>query len=166
MRMGRSKTHRVIGGVVFAGLVLPCLAAANGAVTAAPLALKAPEAVLAQTPSADELRLVHYFFSAEAWGGLPFSEAQEQQVMVRAMLERSLVRMELEVTHLLSAPEARVRAFTAVFEVDGRVEPPALRAGYELELLVPHSQTPLTVELINGETGTTNLVEIVPEGSL
>lgn len=156
------KTRHYLCGVVFGGLALSCLVSAHSAVSTAPLDLAITE-IAASGERVEDLRLVSYFFSAEAWGGLPFTEAQKQQVMIDAMLGRSLVRMELKVTHLLSAPEARVRVFTAVYEIDGREASPILRAGYELELLVPHSQTPLSVELINAETGVINLVEVAPE---
>jgi hypothetical protein len=153
-------------GVILGGLVLSCYGSAYAPVTGSPLDFAETEIVAAQNSRLEDMRRVEYFFSADAWGGLPFTDAQKQQVMVQAMVQRSLVRMELQVTHLLSASDARVRTFTAVYEVDGRSEPPRLRAGYTLELLVPHSGSPLTVELINGDTGRINLVEIAPEGSL
>lgn len=139
-------------------LFLLCGAAAKG-----PVGNIRPTVELTAASVAEQ-RLVRYFFSAEAWGGLPFGDAEKQQVMVEAMMSGGLARAETEVTHLLSAPNARVRSFVAVFEVDGTVQPPLLRAGYELELLVPYSRDPLNVELINAETGVVNLVEIMPEG--
>lgn len=114
----------------------------------------------------EDQRLVTFFFSEGAWGGVPFSEAQKQQVMVEAMLSGEIKHLEAEVTHLLSAPEARVRRFTAVFEVDGSARPPVMRSGYELELLVPHSHQALSVELENAETGVVNRVEVEPDGAL
>ena len=125
---------------------------------------KDPQAVSAAR--VDEQRLVTFFFSERAWGGLPFSEAEKQQVMAEAMVTGKLAHIEADVTHLLSAPEARVQRFVAVFEVDGSVRPPLLRSGYELELLVPHSRKALSVELENGETGIVNRVEVEPDGSL
>ncbi len=107
-----------------------------------------------------EQRLVSLYFSAEAWGGVPFSEAQKQQAMVAAMLSREHSGLEHEVAHVLDTPGVQVRRFAAVYEVDGGAHPPALRSGYELELLVPHSEDNLTVELVNGETGVTNLVRV------
>ncbi len=53
-----------------------------------------------------------------------------------------------------------MRRFTAVFEVDGSTEPPSVRSGYELELLVPYSRDTLSVELENAETGVVNRVEV------
>ena len=122
--------------------------------------------VQASAPRVDEQRLVKFFFSDGAWGGVPFSKAQKQGALVEAMLKRKPVRLEAEVTHLLSAPNARVKHFIAVFEVDGRVQPPVLRSGYELELLVPHSRKVLAVELENAETGIVNRVEVEPDGPL
>ena len=110
--------------------------------------------------------MVKFFFSDGAWGGVPFTEAQKQGVIVKAMLSGKAARIEDEVTHLLSAPDARVRRFTAVFEVDGSVQPPEMRSGYELELLVPYSRKPLSVELENAETGIVNRVEVEPNGAL
>lgn len=109
-------------------------------------------------------RLVRFFFSDEAWGGVPFSEAEKQKVMVDAMLSGKPTRLEAEVTHLPSTPDVRVRSFVAVFEVDGSVRPPTMRSGYELELLVPPSRETLSVELLNGETGVVNRVRVEPEG--
>ena len=114
----------------------------------------------------DDQRLVTFFFSEGAWGGLPFSEAEKQRVMVDAMVTGKPAHIEVEVTHLLSAPQARVRRFVALFEVDGSVRPPVMRSGYELELLVPYSRKALSVELENGETGVVNRVEVEPDGSL
>ncbi len=84
------------------------------------------------------------------------------------MMSGEPARIEDEVTHLLSAPEVRVRRFAAVFEVDGSVRPPKLHSGYELELLVPRSRKPLLVELENAATGVVNRIEVEPEadGSL
>lgn len=116
--------------------------------------------------SVAEQRAVEFFFSDAAWGGVPFTEAQKQEALVGAMVGHKAVRLEAEVTHLLSAPGARVRRFVAVYEVDGSAEPPTVRSGYELELLVPYSREPLSVELENAETGVVNRVEVEPEGSL
>ncbi len=114
----------------------------------------------------EDERVVKFFFSDGAWGGVPFSEAEKQKVIVEAMLSGKAARIENEVTHLLSAPDARVRHFTAVFEVDGSVQPPEMHLGYELELLVPYSRKPLSVELENAETGIVNRVEIEPDDAL
>ena len=124
------------------------------------------EPSVASAERVDDQRLVTFFFSEGAWGRLPFSEAEKQRVMVEAMVTGKPVRIEAEVTHLLSAPEARVRRFVALFEVDGSVRPPVMRSGYELELLVPHSRKALSVELENGETGVVNRVEVEPDGPL
>ena len=114
--------------------------------------------------SVSEQRTVDFFFSDAAWGGVPFTEAQKQEALVGAMTGRKPVRLEAEVIHLLNAPDARVRRFTAVFEVDGSAAPPTVRSGYELELLVPYSREPLSVELENAETGVVNRVEVDPGG--
>ncbi len=153
-------------GVFLTGLVLLSQAAAHGPLGSGTLERAATVLASQVSANVEDLRPVSYFFSADAWGGLPFSEAQKQQVMVKAMLEHALVRMELPVTHLISATDAHVRTFTAVYEVDGRGDTPAMRAGYELELLVPRRETALSVELINGDTGIANRVEIVPDGAL
>lgn len=115
--------------------------------------------------SVSEQRTVDFFFSDAAWGGVPFTEAQKQEALVGAMTGRKPVRLEAEVIHLLNAPDARVRRFTAVFEVDGSAAPPTVRSGFELELLVPYSREPLSVELENAETGVVNRVEVEPGDS-
>jgi hypothetical protein len=147
-------------GVALGGLVLSFVAVAGGP-SSSPRTSNVQTGNV-QTTTAEVQRLVTFFFSAEAWGGVPFSEAEKQKVMVDAMLTGQPTRIESEVTHLLSTPEAHVRSFVAVFEVDGSVRPPSMRAGYELELLVPQSREALTVELINGDTGIVNLVEVAP----
>lgn len=144
-------------GLATASLVLLFAALASGS---------ASDLQRAAEASVDAERVVSFFFSTAAWGGVPFSKADKQTVMVDAMLSGELVRLETDVVHLLSAPEARVRSFMAVFEVDGSVRPPTMRAGYELELLVPRSREALTVELINADTGVVNLLEVEPESQL
>jgi hypothetical protein len=111
-----------------------------------------------------EQRLVSLYFSAEAWGGVPFTETQKQQAMVASMLGRKNSGLEHEVAHVLDTPGVQVRRFAAVYEVDGSARPPALTSGYELELLVPYSEDSLKVELVNDETGVTNLVRVVLDG--
>lgn len=122
-----------------------------------------------RTAGVAEARAVDFFFSAEAWGGTPFSVEDKQQAMALAMLRSGVERLEAPITHLAvspETPEARVRSFVAVFEVDASVRPPRIRTGYELELLVPHVQQALEIELINGVTGVVNIVEVVPDGAL
>ena len=150
----------IVCGVV-SGLVMPFCA-----VAASPVMRVALSPTAAPAKRAEDQRLVTFFFSDRAWGGMPFTEAQKQHVIASAMLSGKTSRIEDEVTHLLSAPEARVRRFAAVFEVDGSVRPPKLHSGYELELLVPHSRKPLSVELENAVTGIVNRVEVKPDGSL
>jgi len=114
-------------------------------------------------------RVVDFFFSAEAWGGTPFSLEEKQAVMARAMLSGEVERLEEEVPYLSGgegAAGAEVRAFTAVYEVDASERPPSVRAGYELELLVPRTQEVLEIELVNSQTGVVNIVEVAPEGPL
>lgn len=89
--------------------------------------------------------------------------------MGRALLRGGFERLEQPVAHLAvspETPEARVRSFVAIFEVDASVRPPRIRTGYELELLVPDAPEPLAVELVNGVTGVTNIVQIAPDGAL
>jgi hypothetical protein len=147
-------------GVALGGLVLSFVAFAGS--PASSLRTSSLRTSSLQATAVDAQRLVSFFFSAEAWGGVPFSEAEKQKVMVDAMLTGQPARIEAGVTHLLSTPEAHVRSFVAVFEVDGSVRPPTMKAGYELELLVPQTREALTVELINGETGIVNLVKVAP----
>jgi len=137
-------------GVALCGLLLSC---------AGPL-----ETADARPGSAQEQQLVSFYFSAEVWGGVPFTDAQKQQVMVEAMLSGERSHLEREVVHLLDTPGVQVRRFAAVFEVNGSVRPPAMRSGYELELLVPRGREALMVELVNGETGVVNLVRVAPGG--
>ncbi|ADI13924.1 hypothetical protein [Truepera radiovictrix] len=114
-------------------------------------------------------RELTFFFSAEAWGGTPFSVEEKQLAMGRALLRGGFERLEQPVAHLAvspETPEARVRSFVAIFEVDASVRPPRIRTGYELELLVPDAPEPLAVELVNGVTGVTNIVQIAPDGAL
>lgn len=94
---------------------------------------------------------------------------EKQEAMARAVLERGLRRLEAPVAHLVTrsaTPDARVGRFTAVFEVDASTRPPRIRSGFELELLVPRSPHLLEIELVNGETGVVNIVQIAPEGAL
>ena len=140
-------------GVVVGSLVSPSVALANTSLTR----IGTPSETTA------EERPVSFFFSDEAWGGLPFSAADKQKALVDAMVSGQPVRLERDVVHLLNAPEAHVSSFVAVFEVDGRVRPPTLRAGYELELLVRRSGEAVSVELINGDTGVVNVVRVAPE---
>ena len=145
-------------GVALGGLLSLCLSSSALAET--------PVGSVSLQNSVSEQRLVSFFFSSDAWGGVPFSESQKQKVMVDAMLSGKLVRIDDDVANLPSAPaDVRVRSFVALFEVDGSVRPPTMRAGYELELLVPHSRDVLSVELLNGETGVVNLVRVDPEGT-
>ncbi len=145
---------RVVCGVALGGL-LSSLAIAG-----------TPGGSLSPQNSVSEQRLVSFFFSSDAWGGVPFSESQKQKVMVDAMLSGKLARIDDDVANLPSAPaDVRVRSFVALFEVDGSVRPPTMRAGYELELLVPYTRDVLNVELLNGETGVVNLVRVDPEGT-
>lgn len=137
-------------GVALCGLLLSC---------AGPL-----ETADARPGSAQEQQLVSFYFSAEAWGGLPFTNVQKQQVMVDAMLSGEQPHLEREVVHLQDAPMVQVRRFAAVFEVDGSVRPPAMQSGYELELLVPRGREALTVQLVNSETGVVNFVRVTPDG--
>jgi len=149
---------RVVGRVALGGLLSLFLGSAALAGT--------PGDSLPLQNSVGEQRLVSFFFSSDAWGGVPFSESQKQKVMVDAMLRGELVRIDDDVANLPNAPaDVRVRSFVALFEVDGGVRPPTMRAGYELELLVPHTRDVLNVELLNGETGVVNLVRVEPEGT-
>ncbi len=116
----------------------------------------------AKPGNAQEQQLASFYFSAEAWGDLPFTGPQKQQVMIDAMLSGERSHLEREVPHRLDASGVRVRHFAAVYEVDGGVRPPAMRSGYELELLVPRSRDALMVKLVNGETGVANLVQVAP----
>ena len=131
-------------GIALCGLVMSC---------AGPLETSA-------RPESAQEQLASFYFSTEVWGGLPFTNAQKQQVIIDAMLSGKRSHLEREVVHLLNAPGVQVRHFTAVYEVDGSVRPPAIRSGYELELLVPRSRKALMVELVNGETGVANLVRV------
>lgn len=153
-RGGRRTCRYYAFGVALSGLALSC-----AALSASPTAATAP------APT-ETLRAVEFFFSSEAWGGVPFSEAERQGVMVDALLSGEPKSLEANVLHLLSTPDARVRRFVAVFEVDGSVRPPTMKTGFELELLVPRARETLSVELINAETGVVNLVEVAPEGAL
>ena len=158
MAVARRKVSSVllgVCGVVFGGFASPFIALANTSPTRVGTPLEATV----------EERPVSFFFSDEAWGGLPFSAADKQKALVDAMVSGQPVRLERDVVHLLNAPEAHVSSFVAVFEVDGGVRPPTLRAGYELELLVQRSSEPVSVELINGDTGVVNVVRVAPEGS-
>lgn len=155
---------------VYTAVVLTSLSASAKAVTSLPTDLGAATLPIAATAStAAEQRAVTFFFSAEAWGGTPFSVQEKQEAMARAMLGSGSVHLEQRVVHLVtgqSSAEAHVRSFSAVFEVDASVRPPRIRTGYELELTVPRLSHTLEVELINGETGVVNIVQIAPDGEL
>ena len=147
---GRGLKFIVVGGVALGGLL-------------SPLALAGAPTDSRTQSSVGEQRLVSFFFSSDAWGGVPFSETEKQKVMVDAMLSGKPKRIDESVANLPSTPGVRVRSFVALFEVDGSVRPPTMRSGYELELLVPYSREVLSVELLNGETGVVNLVRVEPE---
>lgn len=155
---------------VLAAVVLTLLSASAKGSTSSASGLGAGAVSLTATSSAGaEQRTVTFFFSAEAWGGTPFSVQEKQEAMARAMLASGPVRLEKRVVHLITAQggaEAHVRNFTAVFEVDAGVRPPRMRTGYELELSVPRLARTLEVELVNGETGVVNIVRVDPDGAL
>lgn len=147
-------------------LVLCLLAWANANEPRAALMSPASQGPGVQRQEASErvdMRLVQYTFSAEVWGGSPFSAEEKQRVMARAMLKRSLVRLEREVPQMASGADFKVRHFLAVYQVDGRTAPPSIEVGYFLELMVPRKETTFSLDLINRNTNVANRVEVAPD---
>ena len=102
-----------------------------------------------------------WFFSAEAWGGDPFSPEEKQAIVVDALSAKRIDRLTRKVSYKVS-PELTVRRFVAVFEVDGRRSPPRLRSGYDVSLELPDN-APESVTLTNTETGVAWAVDLAAE---
>jgi hypothetical protein len=90
------------------------------------------------------------FFSAEVWGGSPFSEDDKQQTFIRALKSRQseiLIRaIPFEETSLI------VKRVYAVYEVNARVGLPKIISGYRVELELP-ADPPERITLLNQLTG-------------
>jgi hypothetical protein len=114
-----------------------------------------------QTQPSEATASVQFFFSSEAWGGVPFTAPEKQQALVRAMLSQSVERLERGATFVAERPVEISRA-VAVYEVDRRGELPRLRAGYELELRAPESLLGQRVTLTNRGSNVSRSVVLEP----
>ncbi|MDZ7705643.1 MAG: hypothetical protein U5L04_14305 [Trueperaceae bacterium] len=114
-----------------------------------------------QTRPSEATASVQFFFSSEAWGGVPFTAPEKQQALVRAMLDRSVERLERGASFAAEGP-VEVRRAVAVYEVDRRGDLPRLRAGYELELRAPESLLGQRVVLTNRASNVSRSVVLEP----
>ncbi len=117
-----------------------------------------------RTSESEAVRSVHFFFSSEAWGGLPFTISERQQILVRATLSRSIVRAERPVRFAADEP-VRVSEAVAVYEVDKRQGLPTLVSGYRLELQVPESLLGNQITLVNRSSNVARVVTLSPNMS-
>ncbi len=90
------------------------------------------------------------FFSAEVWGGSPFSEAERKETVVRALKSKASEVLLREVGFEEST--SIVKRVFAIYEVNARTGLPRIRNGYRVELELP-SNPPERITLVNQFTG-------------
>lgn len=103
-----------------------------------------------------------WFFSADAWGGVPFSPEEKQAAVVEALAGRRVNRLVRQVDFEVS-PRLSVRRFVAVFEVDARRRPPTFKSGYDVSFVLPEIP-PERVLLTNVDTGVAWTVNVGRDG--
>ncbi|MBS3967766.1 MAG: hypothetical protein KGZ60_10980 [Truepera sp.] len=112
------------------------------------------------------VQVVHLTFSADAWGGLPFTAEARQRTMVQAVLDRRVERLEQAVATTVDAQPASVllsvQGFTAFFEVDARSGLPIVSSGYQLELHLAQGAPTVHARLTNRATGITRGLRLDP----
>jgi hypothetical protein len=96
-----------------------------------------------------------YFFSADAWGGLPFSQQEMRETLVEAVGDASRRRLERAVP-FRAVPDAWL-SFIALYEVDASEPFPRIRSGYLLEVPLTDGR-PSQIALTNEDTGVTRTV--------
>lgn len=111
-------------------------------------------------------RVVSLTFSADAWGGLPFTAEARQRAMVEAVLGRGVQRLEQAIATTVEVQPASallsVQQFTAFFEVDARDGLPIVTSGYRLELQLAQDIPVVHARLTNRATGTTRGLRLDP----
>ena len=96
---------------------------------------------------------VSLFFSAEVWGGSPFSEIEKKQVFVEALKSKQSAFLLRLVPFEILESSVLVSNFVAVYEVNARVGLPQIKSGYRVELDIPLSKPPERITLVNKLTG-------------
>ena len=94
------------------------------------------------------------YFSAEVWGGSPFSEGQKRRVFLEALSSQSVRRLTQSVAFEFEEPGVSVRRFAAVYEVNAKQKPPLVKNGYQL-ILELSEPPPERITLRNSETDVT-----------
>jgi len=89
-----------------------------------------------------------FFFSSEAWGGLPFSQRIE-------------IPVSSSVESVDGLPVAIV-SFVALYEVDAFKDFPNIRSGFVLEIDKRGTELPQRVRVVNEETGVSRVVRLEP----
>lgn len=112
-------------------------------------------------------RLLEFTFSAEAWGGLPFPVEAKQQLMMQALRDKQVRRLEQPVTYLLVEVDPRgavldVVYYQAFFEIDARGPFPVVIGGYRLGLRLASTSAVVRMRLTNQTTGITRSLRLDP----
>lgn len=91
------------------------------------------------------------YFSADVWGGSPFTEGQKKRVFLEALSSQSVRRISQSVAFELEEESVSVRRFAAVYEVSAKQRPPLVKNGYQL-ILELSGNPPKRIVLRNSET--------------
>jgi len=106
-----------------------------------------------------------FFFSSEAWGGLPFSQLEKQSLLVKAVSAKSLERIEIPTSYSVESVDGlpvAVVSFVALYEVDAFKDFPNIRSGFVLEIDKRGTELPQRVRVVNEETGVSRVVRLEP----
>lgn len=99
-------------------------------------------------------------FSADVWGGSPFTEGQKRRVFLEALSAKSVRRLikaipfELENQTSLENQAVTIRRFEAVYEVNAKQTPPLVKNNYRL-MLELSDNPPERITLRNTMNGVT-----------
>lgn len=114
----------------------------------------------------EAVQVARLTFSADAWGGLPFTAEARQQAMVQAVLGRRVERLEQAVATTVDVEPVgvalSVQRFTAFFEVDAHAGLPIVSSGYQLELHLAQGAPAVHARLTNRATGITRNLRLDP----
>jgi hypothetical protein len=114
----------------------------------------------------EAVQALHLTFSADAWGGLPFTAEARQRALVQAVLDRRVERLEQAVATTVEVQPVgvaiSVQRFTAFFEVDARGGLPIVSSGYQLELQLAQNAPTVHARLTNRATGITRGLRLDP----